>query len=237
MQTSTTKGWAGVAFGGLFTALATALILSAGVSAQTTTPAAPAGKMTNLDPASLPPGDTARGQTLSATCSGCHGPQGLSTTPIFPRLAGQHASYLTTQLLILRAGIRPSQIMNRVASMLSDQDISDLSAYFSSQKVGDAWTGQDAALSAEGAKLYAQGAPERGVIACTVCHGAQGLGNNELQIALIRHQSPAYVVDVLHEFQHLGTTGTPLSTAMYLEAKPLSDRELGALAAYLASLP
>lgn len=248
MNRKTVKGWTGVAFGGLFAALSTGIILSAGVSAQGTT-APPAGAppamqgqaaaMPNLNPATLPPGDAARGQALagSASCTSCHGPMGVSTTPNFPRLAGQHPSYMTTQLLIFRAGIRQSQIMNRVAAKLSDQDISDLVAYFSAQQVGGAWSGQDPALAGEGAKLFALGAPERGVIACAVCHGNTGLGNNELEIALIRHQSPAYTVDVLHEFQALGTHGSPQSTAMYLEAKPLSDHELAALAAYIASMP
>jgi len=249
MNRKSVKGWTGAAFGGLLAALGVGIVLSAGVSAQGTTPAAspPAagssmtaqGAMPNLNPATLPPGDAARGQALagSAACTSCHGPKGVSTTPNFPRLAGQHPSYLTGQLMIFRAGIRKSQIMNRVAAKLSDQDISDLVAYFSAQKVSGAWNGQDPALAGEGAKLFAVGAPERGVIACAVCHGNAGQGNNELQIALVRHQSPAYTVDVLHEFQGLGTNGTPYSTAMYLEAKPLSDHELQALAAYIASMP
>ncbi len=243
MNRNRVKGWSGAAFGGLFAAVGVGIVLSAGVSAQSTTPAsappAAQGAMPNLNPATLPPGDGARGQALagSASCTSCHGPMGVSTTPNFPRLAGQHSSYMTTQLLIFRAGIRKSQIMNRVAAKLSDQDISDLVAYFSAQKVGGAWKNQDQALVGEGAKLFALGAPDRNVIACAVCHGNAGQGNNELEIALVRHQSPAYTVDVLHEFQQLGTGGTPYSTAMYLEAKPLSDRELQALAAYIASMP
>ena len=231
------NNWSALAFGGLFAAVATGVILSASVAAQGTTPAPPAG-MPTLDPSKLPPGLASRGaQTFQATCTGCHGVGGLSTEPVFPRLAGQHPTYLTGQLLILRAGIRPSQIMNKVAAKLSDQNISDLSAYLSAQKVGNAWTGQDAALAGEGAKLFGGGAPERGVIACAVCHSSQGLGVSNLGIALLRHQSPGYATDVMHEFQHLGTTGTPQSTAMYLEMKPLSDHELSALAAYISSMP
>ncbi|ULH14209.1 cytochrome c4 (plasmid) [Deinococcus sp. KNUC1210] len=232
------KTWAGLAFGGLFAVMTTGLILSASVSAQGNTTAAPAGSMPNLDPSKLPAGVATRGaRTYQATCTGCHGVAGVSTQAMFPRLAGQHSTYLTEQLLILRAGIRPSQIMNRVAAKLSDQNISDLAAYLSAQKVGDAWTGQNAALAGEGAKIFGGGAPERGVIACGVCHGAQGLGVSNLSIALVRHQSPGYATDVMHEFQKLGTTGTPQSTAMYLEMKPLSDHEIDALAAYLSTMP
>jgi cytochrome c553 len=238
MNTSSKRRWQGVALGGLFSAVMAGVVLSAQGSAQTAPPpAAPAAAMPNLDPSKVPPGDAANGEKLSANCVGCHGPLGVSETAKFPRLAGQKPSYMTLQLLILRAGLRPSQIMNRVAAKLSDQDIADLVAHFSAQKVGEAWTGQDPARVAEGAKLFALGSPERGVIACQVCHGMQGNGVNELEVALIRHQSPEYAVSVMHEFQKLGTMGSPQSTAMYLEMKPLSDPELEAIAAYLASMP
>ena len=235
------KTWTGLAFGGLFAALGVCALLSAGVLAQTAPPPAVPGAAAapNMNPASLPPGDAARGEALagSASCTGCHGEMGVSVSPEFPRLAGQHPSYMTAQLLLLRAGVRKSQIMNRVAANLSDGNISDLVAYFTSQKVGDAWAGQDAALVAEGAKIYTTGAPERSVIACAVCHGDAGLGMNALGIAVIRHQSPDYAATVMNEFRALGTGGTSLSTAMYLEMKPLSDREYSALSAYLASMP
>ena len=232
------RSWAGLAFGGLFAVMATGLILSVSVSAQGNTSAAPAAGTPTLDPSKLPPGLASRGQqTFQATCTGCHGMAGVSTEAIFPRLAGQHATYLTGQLLILRAGIRPSQIMNRVAAKLSDQNISDLAAYLSAQKVGDAWKGQDKALAGEGAKIFGGGAPERGVIACAVCHSTQGLGVSTLGIALVRHQSPGYAADRMHEYQKLGSGGSPQSTAMYLEMKPLSDHEIEALAAHVSTLP
>ena len=239
MKQAALRNWTPAAFAGLLAVTATGLILSAGVSAQGTTaaPAKPAGAMPNLDPGKLPPGSASRGaQTFNATCTGCHGQLGVSTEAIFPRLAGQHPSYLTGQLLILRAGIRPSQIMNKVAARLSDQNIADLAAYLSAQKVGAAWKA-DAALAGEGAKLFALGAPERGVMACAVCHAQSGVGVNMLGVALVRHQSPGYAADVMHEFQKLGTSGSPQSTAMYLEMKPLSDHEIDALAAYVSSMP
>ncbi|WP_424949329.1 c-type cytochrome [Deinococcus sp.] len=234
----------GAAFGVLFAVLGTGALLSAGVLAQTapaTPPPAqkppPQGAMPNLNPATLPPGNAADGEALSATCAGCHGAAGLSSKPEFPRLAGQQPSYLSVQLLLYRAGIRKNEIMNKVAARLSDQNVSDLAAYFGGQAAGAAWSGQNPALAKEGAKLFALGSPERGVIACQVCHGTQGRGVNELGVALIRHQSSEYSTDVMHEFQKLGTTGSPQSTAMYLEMKPLSDHELEALSAYLAVMP
>ena len=150
--------WTGLAFGGMFAALGDGAVLSAGVMAQTaptqtaTPPAAPAGATPNLNSATIPPGDASREEALagSVSCTGCHGPMGVSVSPEFPRLAGQHPDSLTGQLLIQRAATRPSQIMNRVAAKLSDQDISDLVVYFTAQEVGDARAGQDAALAAAG---------------------------------------------------------------------------------------
>ena len=188
-----------------------------------TPPAAPAGATPNMNSATIPPGDASREEALagSVSCTGCHGPMGVSVSPEFPRLAGQHPDSLTGQLLILRAGIRPSQITNRVAAKLSDQDISDLLAYFTAQRrPGRAGrcTGR------RGAKRDASGALERPVIACAVCHGDKGMGVNDLQIAVIRHQLPEYAVSVMNECKNLSTNGTPLSTAMSLEMKPLSDQ-------------
>lgn len=234
MKDRGSRNWAAVAFGGMLAVVGASIAWPVGVQARQMTPAKAAPL---LNPAALPAGNAERGQAAAVTCQGCHGLPAFGNEPEYPRLAAQHPVYLSGQLLVYRAGLRKNVIMNAVAAKLSDQNIADLAVYFSRQKVGAAWSGQNPALVAQGAKLYAVGAPERGVIACQVCHGMQGNGVNELGVALIRHQSPAYAVSVLHEFQALGTRGNPQSTAMYLEAKALSETELKALAAYLASMP
>ena len=76
--------------------------------------------------------DIAAGQEKSATCAACHGAQGISTDVNNPILAGQYKSYLTHALESYRNGTRQNAIMNGMASALSDEDISDLAAYFSS---------------------------------------------------------------------------------------------------------
>ncbi len=78
-------------------------------------------------------GDSAAGQEKSKTCAACHGPQGNSTNPQFPKLAGQYESYLLHALKSYKNGSRKNGIMNGMVAGLSDQDMEDLAAYFSSQ--------------------------------------------------------------------------------------------------------
>lgn len=78
-------------------------------------------------------GDAAAGKAKSAVCAACHGADGNSPTPAFPKLAGQNDDYLAHALKAYRDKTRSNAIMNGQAASLSDQDIADLSAYFASQ--------------------------------------------------------------------------------------------------------
>lgn len=77
-------------------------------------------------------GDAAAGEQKSATCAACHGAQGVSQIPSNPILAGQYASYIEHALKSYRSGSRENAIMAGFATQLTDQDIADLAAYFSS---------------------------------------------------------------------------------------------------------
>jgi len=78
-------------------------------------------------------GKVADGATKSAVCSSCHGPNGNSTIPEWPRLAGQNAVYIAEQLRLFRSGVRANPVMQPLAATLSDQDISDLAVYYEAQ--------------------------------------------------------------------------------------------------------
>jgi cytochrome c553 len=81
-------------------------------------------------------GDPAAGKMKSATCAGCHGPDGNSSVPMYPKLAGQHAQYLELAIKAYRAGERSAgqtAVMKPMVQSLSDQDVADLAAYFASQ--------------------------------------------------------------------------------------------------------
>ncbi|TLY81188.1 MAG: cytochrome c, partial [Gammaproteobacteria bacterium] len=73
------------------------------------------------------------GAAKSAVCSACHGPNGNSTNPEWPRLAGQSAVYIAEQLRLFRAGVRDNPVMKPQAAALSDQDVDDLAVYFEAQ--------------------------------------------------------------------------------------------------------
>lgn len=77
-------------------------------------------------------GDVAAGKAKSAVCAGCHGPAGVSANPLWPNLAGQKDAYLVKQLKALRDGTRTDPMMSAMAKPLSDDDIANLAAYFSS---------------------------------------------------------------------------------------------------------
>jgi cytochrome c553 len=79
-------------------------------------------------------GDAAAGKSKSAVCMACHGPTGTSPNPLWPNLAGQKAPYLVKQLKAFKSGARKDPIMAPMAAPLSDQDMENLAAYYSSQK-------------------------------------------------------------------------------------------------------
>ncbi len=79
-------------------------------------------------------GDVSAGKTKSATCTACHGQNGISVNDNWPNLAGQKENYIVEQLHAFKSGTRTNPIMSGIAKMLNDQDIRDLAAYFSSLK-------------------------------------------------------------------------------------------------------
>lgn len=79
-------------------------------------------------------GDAARGKELSGTCAGCHGADGNSVNPQFPRIGGQYADYIVQALKSYKTGQRKNAIMAGIVANLSERDMEDLAAYFSRQK-------------------------------------------------------------------------------------------------------
>ena len=79
-------------------------------------------------------GDAAAGKAKAATCAGCHGANGISSNPLWPNLAGQKDAYLVKQMKAFRDGSRNDPMMSPMAKPLSDADIDNLAAYFSSLK-------------------------------------------------------------------------------------------------------
>lgn len=77
-------------------------------------------------------GNAEAGKAKAATCIACHGANGISTNPIYPNLAGQHAAYIAAQLKAFKSGERKNAVMDPFVKALSEQDMDDLGAYYES---------------------------------------------------------------------------------------------------------
>ncbi|RDE18374.1 cytochrome c4 [Motiliproteus coralliicola] len=179
-------------------------------------------------------GDAAAGEGKAAVCFGCHGPDGNSIGPTFPKLAGQHENYLTKQLKDIKTGVRPSPLMIGFAAGLSDQDMADLSAFFAKF---DASKGPvaDEALVAKGKEIYNAGIQSKGVAACAACHAPDGNGNGLANFPAVRGQYAMYVDGQLKAFRSGARANDP-AKMMRDTAGKLSDADIAAVSAYIESM-
>ncbi|TCK16949.1 cytochrome c553 [Thiogranum longum] len=179
-------------------------------------------------------GDAAAGKAKSAACAGCHGMDGNSVNPEWPNLAGQHAKYISKQLADFKAGTaRKNATMSGMVAPLSEQDMADLGAYFSTlpRKQGAA----DKALVEAGQKLYRGGNPATGVAACIGCHGPAGAGNPAANFPALSGQHAKYVENQLKAFKS-GERKNDAGQMMRNIAGKMSDKEIKAVAAYVQGL-
>ena len=179
--------------------------------------------------------DMAHARTVAATvCGTCHGVDGNSTQPKFPRLAGQKASYLVNQLKAFRAQTRgdPDAIgyMWGMASQLDDETIEALAAYYAAQKAA-ASGGGNSALIAHGREVYEHGLAADGVPACSSCHGADAHGTQEFPRLAGQHAQ--YILKQLASFQ----SNMRKVAIMHGVAQNLRLPEMEAVAAYLEVQP
>jgi cytochrome c553 len=167
-------------------------------------------------------------------CGTCHGRDGNSTQPKFPRLAGQHENYLIAQLKAFRAQTRgdPDAIsyMWGMASELDEATIAALAAYYAAQKAEPSAPGRSA-LIATGREIYEHGIPAEGVPACSACHGPDAHGL--LDYPRLAGQHAQYVLKQLASFQ----SNMRNVAAMHGVAQNLRIPEMQAVAAYLESRP
>ncbi|GHF28379.1 cytochrome c [Deinococcus metalli] len=181
--------------------------------------------------------DAARGQALAGQreCASCHGGGLVTTYPGLPSLAGQQPSYLRLQLAAFRAKLRPNDTMQKVAADLKDQDIADLAAYAATLTPGPAWKADDA-LRAKGMALFMAGDGKRNLMACVICHGANGRGDDRLGVASITNLAPEYAQRVLHEFKDAPGFPIPHPDAMRIVLKDYTQADLDAMVAYISSM-
>ena len=181
-------------------------------------------------------GDADAGKGKAAICGACHGPDGNSVVPIWPKIAGQHAPYLERQLALIKGGERQVPEMAGIVISLSEQDMADLAAYFSTQTSSAGLA--DEALLAVGEKLYRGGNADTDIPACMSCHGPAGEGNPLAAYPSLAGQHSVYSAKMLTGFragQQWGVDDAS-SNIMTDVAKRLTDDEIKAVSSYIQGL-
>jgi len=176
------------------------------------------------------------GRTMAEqVCSNCHGLDGNSISPNFPRLAGQPAAYLASQLKQFRSHNRADPAgfiyMWGLSRGLSDSQIEDLAKYFAAQVPRPNAPGTSL-LAEKGRIIFDGGISEGGVPACSSCHGPQGQGTDTFPRLAGQHAD--YVVKQLAIFRN--TEQRPDGAVMKAVSHSLTTQDMNAVAAYVQGL-
>lgn len=228
---------------------------AAAPSAPSPADSAPAGESAAVPESATPavaagpvhPGDAKAGATKAGACAACHGIDGNSSDPQYPRLAGQHERYIYRQLQLFKSGERATPIMMGMAAALSEQDMRDIGAYFATQK-GQAGVADDTVIKTGpnadkkfyqvGESLWRAGRPADGVPACMACHGPTGRGNPGPAYPSLGGQHAAYTVAKLQLFRGGESYGKDANANVIMAqiAKSLSDEDIQSLGTYIEGL-
>ncbi|WP_298185322.1 c-type cytochrome [uncultured Pseudomonas sp.] len=179
-------------------------------------------------------GNAEAGQGKVVVCGACHGADGNSAAPNFPKLAGQGERYLLKQLNDIKSGARPVVEMTGLLDGLSDQDLQDISAYFASQQmsVGAA----DPKLVERGGELFRGGKLTEGMPACIGCHSPNGAGLDAAGYPQLGGQHATYVAKQLTDFREGNRTNDGDSMIMRAIAAKLSNKDIEAVSSFIQGL-
>ncbi len=174
------------------------------------------------------------GATLAQNvCSACHGPDGNSLTPSFPKLAGQGQAYIIHSLKDFKSGRRSNPIMYSMAQTLTPAEMDSVARFFSKQKMSPGTANPK--LVALGLRIFRGGLPKQGVPACMACHGPAGMGNEPAVYPRLAGQWAPYLVKQLQAFAQGKRKSTNHGMMNYVAA-PLTLVQMKAVASYLQGL-
>ena len=176
--------------------------------------------------------DEARAEEIvQGKCFICHGADGESSSPVFPRLAGQNAGYVARQLADYKSGKRRSTTMQPMVEDLGTEDFAALGKYFATRAT-HVHPVEDTELAQVGRFVYVRGNPYSGVAACSTCHGPTGQGTDTLPRLAGQHAQ--YTENQLKQFNKRERTND--NAVMHGIASRLSELEIKAVASYLSGL-
>ncbi|MBL8327418.1 MAG: cytochrome c4 [Rubrivivax sp.] len=170
-------------------------------------------------------------EIVQGKCFICHGAEGESSSPVFPRLAGQHGAYVERQLADYKSGRRVSSTMRPMVEDLTPEDFKALGAYFESRET-HLHKVDDPELAQMGRFIYLRGNPYSGVAACATCHGPQAHGTAALPRLAGQHAQ--YTENQLKAFNKRERTND--NAVMQAIASKLTELELKAVSAYISGL-
>ncbi len=196
-------------------------------------------------------GNKDAGKTIAASCASCHGEDGNSMVSTFPKLAGQHESYLVRQLQDLKDGFRNAPMMAPLAMALDDQSIEDVSAFYASQNISanqlpildddddSSQPDKDNSkklddLLALGSDLYRNGNLDTKISSCIACHGPTAEGNKPSSFPSLRGQHADYLIKALTDFKKGSRTTSSSDSMMHLIAKKMTDKEIQAVSYHIS---
>lgn len=193
----------------------------------------------------LAAGDPAAGESKVAVCSACHGADGNSPAPNYPKLAGLGEKYLTKQMHDIKSGTRKVPEMTGLLDAFSDQDMEDIAAYFNSKPLQLAGakpmkvlvnSGIEVDALELGEKIFRAGNSDVGVPACTGCHSPRALGNGPAGYPRLSGQHAEYLETQLRAFRAGERVNDGDQQTMRQVTQHLSDSEIKALANYISGL-
>lgn len=171
-------------------------------------------------------------EIVQGKCFICHGMEGESSSPVFPRLAGQHAAYIARQLADYRSGRRKSTTMQPMVEDLKPEDFQALGAFYQSRQPKPHAV-DDADLALIGRFIYHRGNPYSGVASCASCHGPEGQGSPNLPRLAGQHAQ--YTERQLKQFGQRERTND--NAVMHTIASKLTELEVKAVSSFISGMP
>lgn len=187
-------------------------------------------------------GDAPPKPAIIERCETCHGEDGNSLHFEFPRLAGQQKDYLVKQIRDIKSGSRKVDVMVPVVSLLKDEQIEEVAAYFASIPLQQG-TARDTQKAAIGRRLFDAGVPYKMVAQCSACHGTYAEGRVDPGLVeegfggfpSLNGQHAEYIVKQLKAFRD-GTRANDFANMMQNLAKYMSDEEMEYVAEYVQGM-